>query len=154
MEEFRPMRRGFGTLIVIGLLVVLSDVAGTAQAPNAGIVRPISAVKFEQDEDIKCLTYALESGDPKTGPSTHILKVPTKCVVPWHHHSAEEQVVVIRGSVLTEMEGMSPSTLNSGGFAMMPSKTRHRFSCGSNAECLILVTFDRPYDIFWDKEKQ
>src|ERR1700719_3555749 len=60
------------------------------------------------------------------GPSTHILSAPAKCNVPWHYHTAEEQLVVIRGSVVTEMDGMRASTLGAGGFALMPSKKHHQ----------------------------
>jgi mannose-6-phosphate isomerase-like protein (cupin superfamily) len=141
------------TVTLLGLLMGGIFVVVSAETPDQGIVRSLSDVKFTQDEDIKCLKYSLESGDPKTGPSTHILKAPSNCVVPWHHHTAEEQLVVIRGSVFTEMDGMSPSTLGPGGFAMMPTKKRHQFSCKSTADCLIVVSFDRPYDIFWDNEK-
>jgi quercetin dioxygenase-like cupin family protein len=72
--------------------------------------------------------------------------------VGWHYHTAEEQLVVIRGLVLTEMDGMASSTLGPGGFALMPSKKHHQFSCRSDSDCLMMVSFDRPYDIFWVKE--
>jgi quercetin dioxygenase-like cupin family protein len=147
------MRTKIGTVVCLGAALVAIVMAAPGKTQNEGIARPISAVKFEQDEDVKCLRSALESGNPASGASTFILKASAKCVVPWHYHTAEEQLVVIQGSVLTEMDGMSASTLGSGGFALMLSKKRHAFSCGSGAECLMVVSFDRPYDIFWDKEK-
>src|SRR5437016_2590143 len=103
--------------MLLGFTVVGILLAGPAETSDRAVVRPISAVKFEQDEDVKCLKYSLESGDPRTGPSTHILKAPAKCVVPWHYHTAEEQLVVISGSVFTEMDGMPSSSLGPGGFA-------------------------------------
>jgi quercetin dioxygenase-like cupin family protein len=133
-------------------LVMGGTLVAVPPRTSDGIVRSLSQVKFEQDDDVKCLRSSLESGDPRTGPSTFILKAPEKCVVPWHYHTAEEQLVVIRGSVLTEMDGMRSSTLGAGGFALMPSKKHHQFSCGSESECLMVVSFDRPYDIFWVKE--
>jgi glyoxylate utilization-related uncharacterized protein len=57
--------------------------------------------------------------------------------------------MVVQGSVLTEMEGMSPATLDAGGFAVMPSKVKHRLSCQSKNECVLFVIFDRKYDIVW-----
>jgi quercetin dioxygenase-like cupin family protein len=118
---------------------------------DKGIARPISSIKFEQDSDVKCLMYALEAGDPETGASTQILKASRQCVVPWHYHTAEEQLVVIDGTVSTEMEGMPASSLGPGGFAMMPSNSKHQFSCGPEKECLMMVSFDRRYDIVWVK---
>jgi quercetin dioxygenase-like cupin family protein len=108
-------------------------------------------VKFEND-DSKCLHSATENGDPDIGPSTLILKAAPSCDVPWHYHTAEEQLIVTQGSVRTEMEGMPAATLESGGFAMMRSKAKHRFYCEAKSECIIFVMFDRKYDIFWVKD--
>ncbi len=124
-----------------------------AQDGGHGVVKSLAEVKFEQDDDVKCLASAVETGDPAKGPSTIILKAPPKCVIPWHYHTAEEQMIVIEGRVPTEMEGMPKQVLGPGGFAMMPGKAKHQFSCESKSACVLFVTFDRAYDIFWVKEK-
>jgi len=118
------------------------------------LARSLSEVKFEQDDDVKCLSSAVESGDPAKGPSTIILKSPPNCLVPWHYHTAEEQLIVVEGSVRTEMDGMSARALGAGGFAMMPSNAKHQFSCQSKTACVMFVTFDRVYDIFWVKDNR
>jgi quercetin dioxygenase-like cupin family protein len=124
------------------------------QAANKGVVRPLAQVKFEQDDDVKCLASAVENGDPAKGPSTIILKAPPNCQVPWHYHTAEEQLIVTQGDVRTEMEGMPWRVLRPGGFAAMPGKAKHQFSCQSKTTCVLLVTFDRAYDIFWVKDNE
>lgn len=124
------------------------------QNAEHAVANDFSKVKFVQDEDVKCLLSATEAGDPDTGPSTIILKAPPKCVVPWHSHTAKEQLMVVRGAVLTEMEGMHPVTLGPGGFASMLSRQKHQFSCGAREECILFVTFDRKYDIFWESPKK
>jgi len=116
-----------------------------------GVVRSVSEVKFEQDEDVKCLSSAVETGDPSKEASTIILKAPANCAIPWHYHTAAEQLIVIQGKVPTEMEGMAKQILEAGGFAMMPGKAKHRFSCESKGGCVLFVAFDRAYDIFWVK---
>lgn len=118
------------------------------------MARPLAEVKFEQDDDVKCLLSAVETGNPATGPSTIVLKAPPNCLVPWHYHSAEEQLIVVQGSIRTEMDGMSARALGPGGFAMMPSKAKHQFSCQSKTACVMFVTFDRVYDIFWVKDNK
>lgn len=123
-----------------------------SQTTKPGLVKALSNVKFETDDDVACLLSATETGDPATGPSTIILRAAPKCRVPWHTHTAEEQLMVNQGSVRTEMEGMPAETLHAGGFAMMPSKVTHRFSCESKTECILFVTFDRKYDIVWIKD--
>jgi quercetin dioxygenase-like cupin family protein len=108
-------------------------------------------MKFEPDLDVKCLMSAIETGDPKTGRSTLILKAPSGCVVPWHSHTAEEQLVVITGKVISEMLDHTPARLGPGGFAVMGSRMPHQFTCVARLGCLMIVAFDSPYDIFWGK---
>lgn len=129
---------------------------GSAQAPRTGVVRPLSTVKFAADDDVKCLASVLENGDPASGPSTFILKAPAGCVVAPHYHTAEEQLIVVRGEVSTGMEGMAEAVLGAGGFAMMPGKAVHWFTCTGKSRdgCVMFVTFDRTYDIVWVKEKK
>ncbi len=111
---------------------------------------PIESIRFEADGDVKCLLSAVETGNPDTGPSTIILKAPAGCVVPWHFHTAQEQAVVIKGTVKMEMTGSPAMSLGPGGFAVMAGKVPHQFSCG-HSECLIMVWFDGKYDIFWGR---
>jgi hypothetical protein len=144
----RPGRAAcFGFVMLAGLL------STSAETSHTGSVKPLTSIKFEKDEDVACLQSALETGDPVSGPSTFILKAPPKCSVPWHYHTAGEQLIVIRGSVFTEMKGIPAAVLEAGGFAEMPGKELHQFSCQEKAECLIIVAFDKPYDIFWASEK-
>ncbi len=116
-----------------------------------GAIKPLPAVKFAQDNDVKCLQSALEAGDPTKGSSTFILKAPPGCVVPWHYHTAQEQLIIIAGAVLAEMTGHPSTRLGPGGFAVMEGHMAHQFTCQGKAACVMFVTFDRAYDIFWGK---
>ncbi len=49
------------TPFAVMLLCVVA--AGSAQAPRQGMVRPLSAVKFAADDDVKCLAGVVENGD-------------------------------------------------------------------------------------------
>jgi len=143
------------THISLAFLCLLLAATLSAQAPKteskSGIVRQLSEVRFPAGEGPDCLQFFLENGDMKTGPSTAIMKAKSKCVVPPHFHSAEEQLIIVKGNVSTGMEGMKDAMLGPGGFAMMPSKAPHWFTCTAKEECLMFVTFDRAYDIVWIK---
>ena len=132
-------------------LAVFINGAALAEDTSTGAIKPLSSVIFSQDNDVKCLSSALETGDPTTGRSTLILKASPGCVVPWHFHTAEEQLIIIGGAVLAEMIDHPPTRLGPGGFAMMASHMPHRFSCQGKSTCLMIVAFDRPYDIHWGK---
>jgi quercetin dioxygenase-like cupin family protein len=127
---------------------------GRAQEAKHGMVKPLADVKFDPDDDVKCLRGVVENGNPDTGPSTFLLKAGANCVVAPHYHTAEEQLIVVSGDVLTGMHGMKETMLGGGGFAMMPGKETHWFTCTSKDGCLMFVTFDRKYDIVWVKDEK
>ena len=154
---------GRTTRIVLGLapLVILLVAVGAASRGQGqgktsphGIVTPLASANLVFDGEPACLKVARENGDPDKGASTFLLGAPSGCVVPPHYHTAEEQLMVVRGDVLTGMDGMPEQTLGPGGFAMMPSKAMHWFSCQSKSPCLMFVTFDRKYDIVWAKPQK
>jgi quercetin dioxygenase-like cupin family protein len=137
------------------LAMLLAAVAASpGQTAHHGVVTPLASVKLTSDGQPACLKSALENGDPNTGPSTFLLEAAPGCVVPAHAHTAEEQLIIVRGDVLTGMDGMSEQTLGPGGFAMMPGKAMHWFTCQSKSSCLMFVTFDSKYDITWAKPQK
>ena len=145
----KTSRRWAGMLVILFTAVTVS-----AQAPKTGFTRTLAQVRFPKDDKPDCLQFAIENGDLKTGPSTAIMKAAPNCVVPAHYHTAEEQLIIVRGEVSTGMEGMTDALLGPGGFAMMASKQVHWFTCTAKEECLMFVTFDRAYDIVWVKDKK
>jgi quercetin dioxygenase-like cupin family protein len=144
---------GFAPLMIL-LVAAGPSSRGQGQTSPHGIVTPLASANLVFDGEPACLKVARENGDPDTGPSTFLLEAPSECVVPAHYHTAEEQLMVARGDLLTGMDGMAEATLSPGGFAMMPSKAMHWFTCKSKVTCLMFVTFDRKYDIVWAKPQR
>ena len=147
------MLLGFAALMLL-LAAFGASSRGQGQTSPHGVVTPLASANLVFDGEPACLKVARENGDPDKGPSTFLLEAPSGCVVPPHYHTAEEQLIVVRGDVLTGMEGMAEATLGPGGFAMMPSKAMHWFTCKSKDACLMFVTFDRTYDIVWAKPQK
>jgi hypothetical protein len=139
--------------IFLAAAAVCAVTAGAARAEGAmtGAAKPLDSMPFAPDQDVACLQSALETGDAGTGPSTWILKAPPGCLVPWHSHTAEEQLMVVGGTLLAEMTDHPPTLLGPGGFAVMGSHRAHQFACQGTDPCLMFVTFDRAYDIKWGK---
>jgi quercetin dioxygenase-like cupin family protein len=152
-ERTTKLLLGFA-LVVILLAAVGASSRGQGLVSPRGIVTPLASANFVFDGEPACLKVARENGDPDKGPSTFLLEAPSGCVVPPHYHTAEEQLMVVQGDVLTGMDGMAEATLGAGGFAMMPSKAMHWFTCKSKNTCLMFVTFDRQYDIVWAKPQK
>jgi mannose-6-phosphate isomerase-like protein (cupin superfamily) len=140
-------------IAIAALLLGPASLSAFAADQLNGMAKPLDTIRFEPDDDVKCLASALETGDPLKGPSTFVLKAPPGCLVPWHFHTAQEQAIVIRGRVRMEMTGHAAVQLGPGGFAMMQSKVPHRFACNGKAACFMIVVFDGIYDIFWGQSK-
>ena len=138
-------------LVTAAILCCLTSAAARAGSAVTEHMTPFESAPFEADPDVPCLSSALETGDLQTGPSTLILNAPPGCVVPWHSHTAEEQLIVVRGTVLAEMTGRPLTKLGPGGFAVMGSHMAHQFTCKGSAPCVMFVAFDGPYDIKWGK---
>lgn len=137
--------------VVVAALCGLASGSALAQGAMKGAVKPLPSVQFGQDADVACLMSAIETGDPAKGPSTSILKASPGCIVPWHSHTAQEQLIVVQGDVMAEMSDHPPTLLGPGGFAMMEGRMAHQFTCQGSAACVVFVTFDGPYDIKWGK---
>jgi quercetin dioxygenase-like cupin family protein len=137
-------------VFVLGAIVTAS---AFAQSSETGHAMPLDRVQFHSGKKLPCLSSAPETGDPDTGPSTEILKASKDCIVPWHYHTAEEQLFVAGGTLLTEMEGMPAATLERGGFAVMRGKQKHQFTCRSDDPCILFVAFNQKYDIVWVDQK-
>jgi quercetin dioxygenase-like cupin family protein len=135
-------------MMSVAILTLAGPFRAAGQAVDKGVVKPLDEVTFPDAAAGQCIQRAAETGDPRTGPSTVIMRAPTGCAAPWHYHTAEEQVMVVEGTLEMEMEGMAPHLVGPGGFAMMPSKAKHRFACKSAGRCTFFVAFDRIYDIF------
>jgi Cupin domain len=147
-ERFRCLP-GLVGMMLLGLTMSSVTSGVMAQDRMKGVINPFASTLLAQDADVACLQSALETGKPKGGPSTWILKAPPGCIVPWHSHTAQEQLLVVAGEVIAEMTDHPPTLLGRGGFAMMPGRMAHQFTCRSPLACMMFVTFDGAYDIKW-----
>lgn len=114
-----------------------------------GVVRNMAENRFEPVPGLpSCVTSAVQSGDPAKGSSVILFKGKAGCRVPWHWHTPTEQVMIVSGSAKFEMKDHAGSTVvGPGGYAMMPSKHVHQFTC--TAACTGFVTSDAAFDIHY-----
>ena len=129
--------------IVAGLFL------SNAYAQDMGVVRKMSENKFDAVPGLPaCVASAVQSGDPSKGSSLLLFKGKAGCRVPWHWHTPTEHVMIVGGSVVFEMKDHKGSlTLGPGGYARMPSKHIHQFTCKS--ACSGFVSSDAAFDIHY-----
>ena len=90
-----------------------------------------------------CMTISVQRGDPSKGPSVILMKFKPGCVVPWHWHTASEQLIVVSGTGKAEMKDGKPVTLHPGDFMYLPAKHIHQFTAVS-----AVTMFDLPSGAF------
>ena len=145
-HDMRLLNKWFGILLFALLSNCLAIVA-LAQVDQP-MVRTAAKAKFGGLPVLpKCATFAVEKGDPMTGASILLIKATSGCVIPWHWHTASEQLMFVSGTGKIEMQGAHPHTLNKGDFALLPAKHHHQFTCTSS--CLLFNAVDGAFDIHY-----
>jgi quercetin dioxygenase-like cupin family protein len=136
---------GVSTAIVVGLFVAPVRGDDTAGGPMRNVTDvKLGALPAMPD----CAAGAAMNGDPMKGAATLLLKLKANCTIPWHWHTATEQVMMVSGSGKMEMKDMGkPTVLTAGGFAFLPAKHVHTLTC--QAECMLFVSSDGAFDIHY-----
>ena len=136
----------FGAAVASLALNAAAD--AVAQRP-AGILlqRPANAKFISVPGVPVCTTIAPLHGDMGKGPATLMVRMKAGCMVPYHWHTPSEELVVLQGAPLAQMQGARPVMLKVGSYSQLPSQHVHRFRCTSKADCLIFLVADAAFDI-------
>ena len=98
-----------------------------------------------------CVKGSVKNGDPTKGGSVILAKATAGCLIPWHWHTANEQLFMSSGSAKVEMKDASPATLHAAGYLSLPAKGHHQFTCV--AACTFFIASDAAFDIHYvDKD--
>ena len=128
--------------------VVVFACLSVARADDMGVLRKLSENKLSPLAGLpSCITMAVESGDPSKGSSVIVFKGTSGCSISWHWHTPTEHVMIVNGAAKVEMRGGSSAILGPGGYAMMPGKHVHQFTCTS--ACTAFVSSDPAFDIHY-----
>ena len=96
-----------------------------------------------------CLTWALESGEPSSGPATWLGQFSPDCGIPWHWHTPDEHLMEVSGILAIEAKGEKPARLARGDYGLMPAKHVHRARCVSKGPCSFFLYSEGVFDIHY-----
>ncbi|WP_193161198.1 cupin domain-containing protein [Microbulbifer hainanensis] len=136
-----------------GFLIAAFSFSCAAQQPEvSGTVKPIAQAKdkakFGGLEVLpSCLTFAVYRGDPKTGPSLLLIKMKSGCVVPWHWHTAREELMLVSGKGKVELADFPTQVIEPGGYVLLPAKHHHQFTC--QTDCVFFNAISGKFDIHY-----
>jgi len=138
-------------LIAFALVVTTGPVLSTPQSTDEkATVSAAATAKFTAIPNApECFTVSVERGDPTKGPSVILAKFAPGCVAPFHWHSPSETVMIVSGSLQTQMHGEAAFIAHHGDFVFMPPRHVHRATCLGAAPCLVFLSSDAAFDIHW-----
>jgi uncharacterized protein (TIGR02246 family) len=119
------------------------------QIAEEAAVRKLSELQFHQGHDLTCLAGAHETGDSKQGAAVSLVKFDPGCIIPWHWHTPNENVMVVDGALLQEWKDHPSSVAKRGDFVHIPSHQVNQATCVSDAPCMILLYSDGPWDMHY-----
>jgi len=145
---------GYISLFMFSLLFLVLSVSTQGKEKAASSIgRNMEELKLTTFPGLpECMTLAVESGDPATGPAILYVNTTEGCIIPWHWHTANENLMIVSGVAKVEMKNVKPLTLKSGGFVMLPSKHVHQFKCMEDT-CKFFLYTDAPFDIHYVNKK-
>ena len=76
-----------------------------------------------------CMTVAAVHGDFTKEPAAILAKFTSGCVVPWHWHTAGENIMLTSGQGKIEMKDGTTHVVNTGDYLFLPGKQPHQFTC-------------------------
>jgi quercetin dioxygenase-like cupin family protein len=94
-----------------------------------------------------CMTVAAQHGDPFKEAAAIAAKFRSGCVVPWHWHTAAENIILVSGKGKIEMKDGTSHVVTAGDYLFLPAKHAHQFTCTSACTMYDLPTgaFDIHY---------
>ncbi len=144
----------------IKLLPILVMILLFGTAPATWAVEPMGQMIVVDPETAQfatpagmpgCATMTVLSGDPENGPSVLLAKMSSGCKIPWHWHTATENVMLSSGSGKLEMKGSKPFPFRPGAYLSLPSHHIHQASCSS--DCMMFISSDAAFDIHYVNKK-
>ena len=139
-------------MLAVSLALCLPQLAYGQVAAGAPAARNMAEMKFGPIPGLPtCMSGAVQSGDPAKEPFIILVKLATGCSIPWHWHTAGENLMIVSGTGRIEMKDGPSQTLRAGGFALLPSRHVHQFRCKN--KCTFFFYSDGAFDIHYvDKQ--
>ena len=141
------MRFALAGLSLLVLLASALIMPLAAQGPDQMPYAAMASSKFVTLPVLpSCMTISAQHGDPMKGAAVLLLKVKSGCIVPWHWHTANENLMMVSGSAKAEMSD-GANTLVAGDYLYLAGKQIHQFTCISS--CLVFDVIDGAFDIHY-----
>ena len=86
------------------------------------------------------------SGNPATGASEVVIRLPAGYLFPHHSHTSREVLFWSKGEFTYIADDGTKQSLKAGSYLDLPSGTKHSVICGQQP-CLVYARYDKPFDL-------
>ncbi len=111
-------------------------------------------LKWTPMESVPGAQQAVLWGDPTKGPHGMLYKWPEGAKVPLHTHTYGDRGVILSGTMILTVDGMTAKTLPAGSYFSMAGGTKHVTEAHEDAPLLFFVEREGPMDVKLVEEKQ
>jgi quercetin dioxygenase-like cupin family protein len=94
-----------------------------------------------------CARIAPLRGDPSKEAATIFAQADSRCVIPWHWHTAVEELMIVSGRARIEMKDGGTEMVRSGSYLYLPGKNVHQFTC--EQRCSFYLVTGGAFDIHY-----
>jgi quercetin dioxygenase-like cupin family protein len=142
------MRMRFRAYWLLSTVIAMGLALQNAHAGDKMVYAARANSKFVNFPGLpKCMSGSVQNGDPSKGASVILAKSTAGCTVPWHWHTADEQLMIVSGSARVSMKDGQPTTLHGGDYVSLPGKNAHQFTC--IAACTLFINPSGAFDIHY-----
>ncbi|HZQ90486.1 MAG TPA: cupin domain-containing protein [Terriglobales bacterium] len=135
-------------IFVLTLALAVCAAAAFAQGHDTGAITSPAEMKYGPLPGLPpCAQGAVLHGDPGKGGATLSAKATAGCKIPWHWHTATEQLGIVSGSAKLEIKDGPSKAIGAGAYAYLPAKHTHQFTC--TAACTFFIGTDGAFDIHY-----
>ena len=132
-------------LLLAGILFP-SQSALSVENTNSAIA-DLSTVTWKPLEGVpKGAEVAVLSGNPATGASEVVIRLPAGYLFPHHSHTSPEVLFWSEGEFTYISDDGTKQDLGPDSYLNLPSGTKHSVLCGQEP-CLVYARYDEPFDL-------
>ncbi len=136
--------------LIFVLLLLMSGLSAPLLAQNAEQM-PYAAAASSKFMTLPvlpaCMSLSAQHGDPMKGPAVLLVKFTSGCVVPWHWHTSNENLMMVSGKAKAEMKPSGAHMMSAGDYIFLAGKQTHQFTCISS--CVVFDVIDGAFDIHY-----
>ena len=132
----RSIVTGSRIAAALALALTVTPRVASAQSGKPPVLMPAGDLKWVDNPAVKGAKIAVLWGDPKTGAYGAFKKVPAGFKFGLHSHTADQQVVMISGTISVMTDGGPAQPFVTGSYMFMPGGKIHSADCNAGADCM------------------